>query len=82
MSLQLSTTPAAEAATPPSTIPRKRPPPDVDPTNILEGGRATKRRRGSESYAEGDEDGAPKSESLKENGMKLLNAIKGYKESE
>lgn len=76
----MSATPAAKAPTPPSTIPRKRPPPDVDPSNIIEGGRATKRQRGSDSYAEGEEDGAFKSEDLKESGMRLLNAVKGYKD--
>ena len=79
---KMSATPAAEVRTPPSTIPRKRPPPDVDLNNIIEGGRATKRQRGSDSYAEGDEDGAFKPDNLKEYGMKLLNAVKGYKESE
>jgi hypothetical protein len=78
----MSATPAAEVPTPPSTIPRKRPPPEVDPNNIIEGGRATKRPRGSDSYAEGDVDGALKSENLKEYGMRLLNAVKGYKEPE
>jgi hypothetical protein len=78
----MSATPAADAPTPPSTIPRKRPPPDVDPSNIIEGGRATKRQRGSDSYAEGDEDGPFRPENLKENGLRLLNAAKAYKEPE
>lgn len=78
----MSATPAAEVPTPPSTIPRKRPPPDVDPNNIIEGERATKRQRGSDSYVEGDEDGAFKLENLKEYGMRLLNTVKGYKEPE
>jgi hypothetical protein len=80
--LQMSAPPAAEASTPPSTIPRKRPPPDVDPGNIIEGGRATKRQRGADSYAEGDEDAAFKSENLKENALRLLNSVKGYKDPE